>query len=212
MKGVLSALRACAGESERAGIGVLEHAVLAHDDAFVGILDDEAVLLLARAQRRLRALALRDVAHERAEDEGPAGFHRPDGELDVELAAGAIERGGLHAPVEDPRRSIPQKPREAAVVGLAVLDWNDEVGEDLPDRFGARPAEHALGGAIPVEDHAGFVDGHHRVVGGVDEDPRAAAHVLERATGLVERNGTAGGGQTPWSFGFAFHVAAHLKE
>jgi hypothetical protein len=74
---------------------------------------------------------------------------------------------------------------------LAVLLGDDEVGEHLSHRLGARPAEDPLGRAVPVEDEAVFVDGDDGVVRGVDEEPRLAAHVLEGAASAVEESGGA---------------------
>ena len=49
---------------------------------------------------------------------------------------------------------------------------HDELGEHAPDGFLARPAEHALGAAVPLEDHAALVDGDDRVVRRVEEQAK----------------------------------------
>ncbi len=74
------------------------------------------------------------------------------------------------------------------MMGFAVAFGNDQVGEDAADGLFARPAEHALGGAVPVEDDALLVDGDDRVVGRLDEQAQRFCDGIGREE-LVDGHG-----------------------
>ena len=58
------------------------------------------------------------------------------------------------------------------IVGLTQLRRDDQSPQRLPDCFGGRPAEHALGRGVPGANAAVTVDGDKRVGGAVQHDPR----------------------------------------
>ena len=117
-----------------------------------------AKLELLRAEQLLRPLALGDV-----------GDH-------------AHHRGDPAVLVTQPRRRDLDVDRRAVLSlahdleigpGLAVEALLDEaehplarvllhLGQELPDRLGGRPAEHALGRRVPREDPSFVIPGHHR--------------------------------------------------
>src|SRR5690606_17243530 len=140
---------------------------LPRDDA--GGLDEPAEPLLAEPKRLLRALALGDVADERAEVQPLAYLDGADRDLDLELVAVAAQRVELGAAVQQRRLARFDEAAESGAVRVAVAFGHDEVGDLTAERLLARPAEHLLGGRVPVDDAAALVDGDDGVEGGVDD-------------------------------------------
>ena len=71
---------------------------------------------------------------------------------------------------------------DAAVLGeetRAVLRRDDEVGNALPERFVARPAESRGPDMVPADDAVGGVDHHDRVERGVEHRLQAGVHGSE---------------------------------
>jgi hypothetical protein len=68
----------------------------------------------------------------------------------------------------------------ALVVGLALLGWDDQSPQGLPDRLGGRPAQHALGGGVPGADDSVAIDGDEGIGRAVEHDPRAGLVLLQQ--------------------------------
>jgi hypothetical protein len=70
------------------------------------------------------------------------------------------------------------------VVVRPVGGRHDQLGEHPAERLLARPAEHALGSLVPVDDVAGLVDGDDGIVGGGDQRFEPLGGVVAAALGV----------------------------
>src|SRR6266478_5569697 len=100
----------------------------------------------------LGPLAVRQVAHEPAEEHRGPQLRRRNRQLHWELSGVPVERHDLDPLVQDRAYPGRQKVLDAAPVLLAITLRYDRVPKAAPEHLRQRPSEHPLGLGIPAGD------------------------------------------------------------
>ncbi len=135
------------------------------------------------ALHALDLLALGDVVQEDAEEGVLALARQRHRGLDREFRALAVDHDPFQAPVIRKLAALVEPAQRLGDAGAVALR-QDHLGQRPADRLVAAPAEHALGGRIPVEDHAALVDRDEGVLRHPDDGGDAllaGAHRGQRA-------------------------------